>query len=131
MIPYKIRNVSALWIALQLTEKCKFNIENAKIQIGKSEIKILSKIVSLLVKLAIKCIPTSRKEKFNKHPVVILFKNGCSVRQLGDRMWALEIAYWKLCLYGKLFCIRQTSQFYRVSVAELSTLWKIYLKNFT
>ena len=45
--------------------------------------------------------------------------------KLGDRLWALEIAYWKLCLYGQLFCIRQTSQFsqfYRVSLAELCAL---------
>ena len=34
----------------------------------------------LAVKLAIKCIQTSRKEKFHKQPVVILFKNDCSVR---------------------------------------------------
>ena len=26
----------------------------------------------------------------------------------GDRLWALEITYWELCLYGQLFCIRQT-----------------------
>ena len=45
--------------------------------------------------------------------------------KLGDRLWELEIAYWKLCLYGQLFCIRQTwrfSQFYRVSLAELCAL---------
>ena len=38
----------------------------------------------------------------------------------GDRLWALEIAYWKLSLYGQLFCIRQTSVLY----------WYIPLKNF-
>ena len=40
-------------------------------------------------------------------------------------MGALEIAYWKLGLYGQLFCIRQTfhfSQFYRVSLTELCAL---------
>ena len=36
MIPLKIRNASALWKAL--TKKCKFNIENTKFQIEKSEI---------------------------------------------------------------------------------------------
>ena len=45
-------------------------------------LEILSKIVSLLVKLAIKCIKTLRKEKFQKQPVVILLKNGCSVRHM-------------------------------------------------
>ena len=41
--------------------------------------------------------------------------------KLGDKLWALEIAYWK-CLYGQLFCIRQISQFlqfYRVSLAQV------------
>ena len=38
MIPWKIRNASALWKALQLNEKCKFNIENTKTQLEKSEI---------------------------------------------------------------------------------------------
>ena len=45
--------------------------------------------------------------------------------RLGDRLWALEIAYWKLCFYGQLFCMRQTSQFsqfYRMSLAELCAL---------
>ena len=45
--------------------------------------------------------------------------------KLADRLWALEIAYLKLCLCGQLFCIRQTlqfSQFYRVSLAELCAL---------
>ena len=45
--------------------------------------------------------------------------------KLGDRLSALEIAYWKLCLYGQLFRIRQTSQFslfYRVWPAELCAL---------
>ena len=28
----------------------------------------------------------------------------------GVRLWALGIIHWKLRLYGKLFCIRQTSQ---------------------
>ena len=67
-------------------------MENTKIQIERSEIKILSKIVSLHVKLAIKCIQTSREEKFKscqwlfclkaasghfvqKLPVVTLFKS--------------------------------------------------------
>ena len=67
-------------------------MENTKIQIERSEIKILSKIVSLHVKLAIKCIQTSREEKFKscqwlfclkaasghfvqKLPVVILCKS--------------------------------------------------------
>ena len=40
------------------------------------------KIVSLHVKLVIKCIQTSRKEKFHKQRVVILFKNDCSVRHM-------------------------------------------------
>ena len=42
--------------------------------------------------------------------------------KLADRLWALEIAYLKLCLCRQLFYIRQTSQFsefYRVSLAEL------------
>ena len=43
---------------------------------------ILSKLVSFHVKLAIKCIQTSRKEKFHEQPVVILFKNDCSVRHM-------------------------------------------------
>ena len=41
--------------------------------------------------------------------------------KLSDRLWALEIAYRKLCLYGQLFCIRQPSQFsqfYRLPLAE-------------
>ena len=45
--------------------------------------------------------------------------------KLGDRFWALEIAYWKLCLYGQLFWIKQISQFsqfHRVSLAELCAL---------
>ena len=67
-------------------------MENTKIQIERSEIKILSKIVSVHVKLAIKCIQTSREEKFKscqwlfclkaasghfvqKLPVVTLFKS--------------------------------------------------------
>ena len=33
--------------------------------------------------------------------------------KLADRLWALEIAYLKLCLCGQLFCIRQTSKFSR------------------
>ena len=37
-----------------------------------------SKIVSFHVELATKCIQTSRKEKFHKQPLVILFKNDCS-----------------------------------------------------
>ena len=42
--------------------------------------------------------------------------------KLADKLWALEIAYLKLCICRQLFCIRQTSQFsqfYRVSLAEL------------
>ena len=42
--------------------------------------------------------------------------------KLADRLWALEIAYLKLCLCRQLFYIRQISQFsqfYRVSLAEL------------
>ena len=42
--------------------------------------------------------------------------------KLAYRLWALEIAYLKLCLCRQLFYIRQTSQFsefYRVSLAEL------------
>ena len=45
--------------------------------------------------------------------------------KLADRLWALEIAYLKLCLCRQLFYIRQTSQFsqfYRVSLAELCAL---------
>ena len=45
--------------------------------------------------------------------------------KLGDKLWALEIAYLKLCICRQLFCIRQTSQFsqfYRVSLAELCAL---------
>ena len=40
----------------------------------------------------------------------------------GHRLWAFEIIYWKLRLYGKLFCIKQTlqlSQFCRVPTADL------------
>ena len=40
----------------------------------------------------------------------------------GDRVWTLEIIHWKLSIYGKFLCIRQTlqiSQFYRVSLADL------------
>ena len=43
----------------------------------------------------------------------------------GNELWALEIVHYKLRLYGKLFCIRQTLQllqFYRVSVADLCVL---------
>ena len=43
----------------------------------------------------------------------------------GNRLWALEIILWKLRLYGKLRCIRQTlqlSKFYRVSLADLCVL---------
>ena len=43
----------------------------------------------------------------------------------GNELWALEIIHYKLRLYGKLFCIRQTLQllqFYRVSVADLCVL---------
>ena len=43
---------------------------------------ILSKIVSLHVKLAIKCIQTSKKEKFHKQSAVIWFKKDCSVRHM-------------------------------------------------
>ena len=43
--------------------------------------QILSKIVYLPVKLAIKCIQTSRKEKLRKQPMVILC-NGCSARHM-------------------------------------------------
>ena len=39
-------------------------------------------IVSLHVKLAIKCIQNSRKERFHNQPVVILFKNDCFVRHM-------------------------------------------------
>ena len=28
----------------------------------------------------------------------------------GDRLWGLETDYWKLCFYGQLMYIRQTSQ---------------------
>ena len=45
-------------------------------------LQILSKIVSLHIKLTMKCIQTSRKEKFHKQPVVILFKNDCCVRHM-------------------------------------------------
>ena len=37
---------------------------------------------TLHVKLAIKCILTSAKEKFDKQPVVNVFKNDCSVRRI-------------------------------------------------
>ena len=40
------------------------------------------KDIFLHVKLAIKWIQTSKKEKFHKQPVVILFKNDCSVRYM-------------------------------------------------
>ena len=40
------------------------------------------KDVSMHVKLEIKCIQTSRKEKFHKQSVVILLKNGCSVKHI-------------------------------------------------
>ena len=43
-------------------------------------LRILSKIVSLHVKLAIECIQTSTKEMFHKQPVVIWIKNDCRVR---------------------------------------------------
>ena len=57
--------------------------------------------------------------------------------KLADKLWALEIAYLKLCICRQLFCIRQTSQFsqfYRVSPAELCALLinvieKLYLIN--
>ena len=52
------------------------------LKILKQLLVILSKIASFHVKLAIKCIQTSRKEKFHKQPVVILFKNDCSVRHM-------------------------------------------------
>ena len=41
------------------------------------------------------------------------------------RLWALEISYWKLRLYSKLFCLIQTlhlSHFDRVSLANLCVL---------
>ena len=43
----------------------------------------------------------------------------------GDRLWVLETTLWKLCFYGKLFCIRQNlklSQFCRVSLDDLRAL---------
>ena len=43
----------------------------------------------------------------------------------GNRLWALGITFWKLRLYGKLFCLRQTlqlSQFYRLSPSDLCAL---------
>ena len=45
--------------------------------------------------------------------------------KLADRLWALEIAYLKLCPCRQLFCIRQSSQFsqfHRVSLADLCAL---------
>ena len=41
------------------------------------------------------------------------------------RLWALEISYWKLLLYSKLFCLIQTLHllhFDRVSLANLCVL---------
>ena len=43
----------------------------------------------------------------------------------GDKLWALEITNWKFRLYGKLLCIKQTSQlsqFYCLSLADLCAL---------
>ena len=45
-------------------------------------LEILLKIVSLHVKLEIKWIRTERKEKFHMQSVVILLKDGCSVRHM-------------------------------------------------
>ena len=38
--------------------------------------------VSLQVKLEIKCIQSSRREKFHKQPVVVLLKDVCSVKHI-------------------------------------------------
>ena len=44
------------------------------------------------IKLAVKCIQTSRKEKFDKQPVVIFFKNNCSVQYV---FLYLQPNFWK------------------------------------
>ena len=44
--------------------------------------EIVLKILSLHVKLEIKCIQTSRKERFHLYLVVILLKNGSSIRHM-------------------------------------------------
>ena len=44
--------------------------------------RFFQRLYPLDVKLAIKCIQTSRKEKFRKQPVAILFKNDRSTRHM-------------------------------------------------
>ena len=104
-------------------------MENTKIQIERSEIKILSKIVSLHVKLAIKCIQTSREEKFKscqwlfclkaasghfvqKLPVVILCKSCqwsfCSKAASGNFAQELPVVIlFKSCQWS--FCSKAAS----------------------
>ena len=48
------------------------------------------KDLSLHVKLEIKCIHSSKKEKFRKQPVVVLTKNDCSVGHMFRTIFVLS-----------------------------------------
>ena len=52
------------------------------------------------------------KRYFSELPFLVGDRNLNKIYQqklkYGDRLWALEIIHWKLRLYGKLFCMRQT-----------------------
>ena len=77
-----VRNVLVLCLrALQITSSS--NISKTPVfwtQIHYQLFKILLKILSLHVNLQIKCVQTTKKENIHQQPVVILLKNGCSVR---------------------------------------------------
>ena len=73
------------------------------------------------VKLEIKCIQTSRKEKFPKQSVVILLKNGCSVRYMFCTILApLSVAK------GLEKHIRNSSLSIGLFQEHFTVLWKIY-----